>query len=202
MTKLYGLVLAGGKSSRMKTDKAALNYHGVTQLKHTHDLLCKFCSSVFVSVREEQQNEKAYQNLALIFDTEPFFNIGPLGGILSAMHKYPHVSWLVLACDLPFVTKEAISYLMTHRDLTKIATAYISAHDRLPEPLCAIYEKEGQEILLRFLKKNIHCPRKILSQSNAHLLELQNQAALDNINDPQEYDQAKKKICNHKAKIS
>jgi molybdenum cofactor guanylyltransferase len=46
----------------------------------------------------------------------------------------------VLACDLPFLTDAALAQLLEERDPTALATAYRSAHDGLPEPLCAIWE--------------------------------------------------------------
>ena len=65
---------------------------------------------------------------------------GPIVGIRSALAANPNVAWLVLACDLPFLSDAALSQLLRERDPAAVATAYRSTHDGLPEPLCAIWE--------------------------------------------------------------
>ncbi len=184
---LYGLVLVGGKSTRMKQDKASLKYHGQEQSVYCFNLLNRFCSKVFLSNRKEQKESSGQKGFPQIHDAAAFLDIGPLAGILSAMEKYPKVSWLVLACDIPFVDEKTIQYLIDHRNPVKIATAFKSVHDNLPEPLCAIYESHAQKNLRDSIKKGIQCPRKILINSDTELLTPPDKKALDNINYPQEY---------------
>ena len=59
---LYGLVLTGGYSTRMKRDKFLLNYRGKSQLEYCHELLSQFCSKTFISSRQEQQNVPVSEN--------------------------------------------------------------------------------------------------------------------------------------------
>ena len=180
--KIFGLILAGGHSRRMGQDKALLEFNGKPQVEYINDLLEKYCSKVFLSKRNDQ---KTYKNLPCINDAEEFSNHGPIGGILSAMKEYPDVSWLVIACDLPFITEETVQTLLLRQDPQKIATAFISTQDKLPEPLCAIWEGHAYGSILELFKEGIHCPRKILIKSNAHLLKQTNPHWLDNINTPQ-----------------
>lgn len=191
---LYGLVMAGGKSQRMKKDKAAIQYHGTYQSQYCYELLLGFCEQVFLSNRKEQINDKGHKGFQQLHDKEPFYNIGPLGGIMTAMNMYPHVDWLVLACDLPFVNHYVISHLIRFRNPKKLATAYLSAHDGSPEPLCAIYERHAAETLRAFYDQGIVCPRKVLANSNVELLALPDKKALDNVNSPDEYFNAFKKL--------
>ena len=100
--KIFGLILAGGYSRRMGQDKALLDFHGKAQVEHIYGLLQKYCASVFLSKRSDQDT---YKNLAYIDDSSEFSHHGPLGGILSAMKKYPQADWLVMACDLPFISE-------------------------------------------------------------------------------------------------
>lgn len=185
--KLYGLILAGGFSKRMGQDKALLAYHGKPQIEWVHDLLTKYCEKVFLSKRS---NQPTYKNVPFLDDRQEFQNLGPLGGILSAMKSYPEASWLIVACDLPFVTNETIKELLKRRHQQKLATAFKSSHDGLPEPLCAIWEGHGYPKILEFHAKNIHCPRKVLILSDIQLLEQKDPKWLDNINDQNEYQQA------------
>ncbi|MDO8580446.1 MAG: NTP transferase domain-containing protein [Candidatus Omnitrophota bacterium] len=191
---LYGLILAGGKSTRMQKDKTVLMYHGRPQSHYCIELLQQFCDQVFLSCRKDQAQLKGYQGLQQIHDIAPFKDIGPLGGILSAMSQYPDRAWLVLAVDLPFVNRSTIDLLLTSRDPRKIATAYRSPHDGMPEPLCAIYESHAMSVLRDFYDRGIYCPRKILNHSDAILMTLPESTALDNVNTPQEYNDALKNL--------
>jgi molybdopterin-guanine dinucleotide biosynthesis protein A len=182
---LYGLVLAGGRSTRMKMDKAALDYHGKPQMAHCHDLLRGFCRDVFVSVRSDQADDPVSRRLPQIHDR--FVGFGPMGGILSALKEHPEAAWLVLACDLPFVDEVTLRALVRERNPYKLATAFVSPRDGFPEPLCAIYEPKSVFWLLQFLGLGIHCPRKILINSDTHLLKPPTPQALANANSPDEY---------------
>ena len=161
------------------------------QVEHVYDLLIPFCSKVFVSTRPDQGKEPAYARLPQLHDLPQFNDIGPLGGILSAMTVYPDAAWLVLACDLPYIIPETIQALINGRDPWKFATAFISTTDQLPEPLCAIWEPQARIAALKLLGEGIKCPRKILIRSDIQLLLQKDPHWLDNVNDPQEYAQAK-----------
>ena len=191
--KIFGLILAGGYSRRMGQDKALFEFNGKPQVEHIYDLLQKYCSKVYLSKRTDQ---KPYKAIASINDSDKFFNQGPLGGILSAMKEHPDADWLVVACDLPFITEDTIQTLIKHRNPQKQATAFISTQDALPEPLCAIWEKHAYDFILKLFNEGIHCPRKILIKSNTHLLKQTNPHWLDNINTPQEYEQVRKNKLN------
>ncbi len=196
---LYGLVLTGGKSTRMKIDKASLEFHGKKQSVVCYELLDKFCEQVFISNRQEQENIEGQRNYPQIHDQAPFLDIGPLGGILSAMTTHPKVDWLVLACDLPFINDAVIENLIKSRNPKKVATAYISAHDSLPEPLCAIYEAHSFPTLKAHLNSGKSCPRKFLINAEVELLKPVDTKALDNINNPNEYQEALSTLKKHHA---
>jgi molybdopterin-guanine dinucleotide biosynthesis protein A len=185
---LYGLVLAGGRSSRMQRDKATLSYHGRTQLEWAMELIAPFVERAFVSVRPDQQNDPVRMKFAQIVDTRE--NLGPIAGILAAQAAHPDVAWLVLACDLPFLDSATLKHLVWARQEDKPATAYRSSHDGLPEPLCAIYEPASREAIVDYVATGRDCPRKFLIRSDAHLIEEPNPRALDNVNTPEEYGSA------------
>lgn len=185
---LYGLVLAGGRSSRMQKDKAALTYHGQTQLEWAVSLLQPLAARVFVSVRPDQAADPIRSRFEQIVDTRE--NLGPIAGILAAQERFPHVAWLVLACDLPFLDEPTLEYLIASRAPHRLATAFRSTHDRLPEPLCTIYEPASREAVLAHVARGKDCPRKFLINSDVELLEQPNPHALDNVNTPEEYGSA------------
>lgn len=181
---VWGLVLAGGKSRRMGSDKASLTRGGETQLDRAVKLLDAHVDRVFVSTSKDQVDDPLRRNYEQIVDG--YADLGPVAGILSAMDKNPKVSWLVLACDLPNLDDITITFLIDNASEDHLATAYRSAHDELPEPLCAIYRPDFRTTIDRFVRDGANCPRKILINSSTHLLELPNPGALHNINSPED----------------
>ncbi len=124
--KINGLVLAGGKSSRLGIDKSLISWHEEPQVIHQYKMLGKFCAQVFIS----KQHGDELLDLPQIVDS--FKVKGPYAGILSAFKFDPSAAWLVLACDLPLLNESDIKKLIDERDLQKIATAYTSPRDGSP----------------------------------------------------------------------
>lgn len=185
---IRGLILAGGASTRMHRDKAALVYRGSTQLDRAFEMLSRYVDPVFVSVRADQTSDTTRAHRPLIVDSVT--GKGPVVGIRSAFAAHPQVAWLVLACDLPFLTDAAIEGLLRQRDPNQFATAYKSAHDGLPEPLCAIWEPSAAAPLADYQAAGGQCPRKFLIRHGARILDPVDARALDNVNTPQEYANA------------
>jgi molybdopterin-guanine dinucleotide biosynthesis protein A len=186
---LYGLVLAGGHSSRMQRDKATLEYQGRSQLERTMALLEGRVAHAFVSVRAAQQTDSGRAHHALIVDEQE--ELGPSGGILAAQRRYPQAAWLVLACDLPFLEGRTLDHLIAARAPERIATAYRSARDGLPEPLCAIYEPASHAALSRAVRGGQRCPRKFLIGADVLLIDPPDPRALENVNTPEEFERAR-----------
>jgi molybdenum cofactor guanylyltransferase len=191
---VFGLVLAGGQSTRMKRDKATLAYHGgKTQLERAMELLGPRVKRAFVSVRPGQ-TDPVRARFEQIVDTRE--GLGPIAGITAAQARYPDAAWLVLACDLPFLEAATLDYLLAERDPTRQATAFRSSHsgnpkhNGLPEPLCAIYEPSSREAILAHLASGKDCPRKFLIKGDTKLIDQPNPRALDNVNTPEEYGSA------------
>lgn len=176
----------------MQRDKAALEYHGRSQLAWTYELLSTLCVATFVSVRPEQRNDPIRARFPQIVDKAD--EVGPLAGISAALREHPHAAWLVVACDLPFVTEATLRRLIEERDPKRIASAYRSSHDGLPEPLCAIWEPTAREPVLHHLAIGKHCPRKLLIHSDCKLIDLTEPHTLDNINTPDDLKAANARL--------
>mgnify|MGYP001943530423 CR=1 FL=1 len=180
-----GLVLIGGKSTRMGTNKSELNYFGKPQKEHVKKLLENNNLEAFYSVHTSSNKPDD------IHDT--FLNLGPFGGICSAFQKDPNSAWLVLATDVPFVNDELIKLLLQKRDPSKIATAIKGINKDFPEPLITIYEPKAYPRLLQYLAQGYSCPRKMLINSDIKIIEVED-ALIRNINTPTEFESAKKEI--------
>ncbi|WP_223598715.1 NTP transferase domain-containing protein [Chryseobacterium sp. GVT01B] len=186
--QLNGLVLAGGKSLRMGNPKDKINWHGKEQRYYAADLLAPFCENVFISCRQDQLEHFDTDYNAL---TDTFLNMGPFGGILSALRTQRDKAWLVVACDLPLLDKNSLEFLIRSRDIEKAATTYESPFDGLPEPLITIWEPKSYPLLLNFLGLGNTCPRKVLMNSDTLILKPNNPDALMNVNTPEEMTKAK-----------
>ncbi|UTX48287.1 NTP transferase domain-containing protein [Chryseobacterium sp. MA9] len=186
--KLNGLILAGGKSQRMGNPKDKINWHGKEQRYFAADLLAPFCEEVFISCRQDQLEnfDTDYKPL-----TDTFLNMGPFGGILSALRSQRDKAWLVVACDLPLLDEKSLEFLIENRNTEKAATTYESPFDGLPEPLITIWESKSYPLLLNFLGSGNTCPRKVLINSDTLILKPGNPEALMNVNTPEDMAKAK-----------
>jgi len=96
----------------------------------------------------------------------------------------------VLACDLPYLDARTLDVLIAARDPQRVATAFRSSHDGLPEPLCAIYEPRALEGVRAHVAGGRNCPRKFLINADTKLLDQPDARALDNVNTVAEYGHA------------
>ena len=190
--KLYGLVLSGGKSTRMGEDKGLIKYHDLPQREHLYHLLNEVCDDAFLSIRKDQENNIS-NTFNTIVDNNEFR--GPYNGLLSAHKAYPNVAWLVLACDLPLIDEKALKELIAARNPEKLASAFANEEDPLPEPLCAIWEPEALQKSVAYLEAgNGSCPRKFLINSDVNLVFPKEKEVLLNANSRAEYEEALLKI--------
>lgn len=166
----------------MGVDKALLMNHGESQLSRAVHLLERVTNKTFVSTRADQQDDPERARFEQIVDR--YDGIGPVAGILSAMDAYPDVDWLVVACDLPNLSESVLAALLPERHGGHPFVAYRSVHNDLPEPLCAVYGAGSAALLRGFVADGIHCPRKMMINSDSRLLDQAERDALDNINTP------------------
>lgn len=177
-----GLILAGGRSRRMGTDKALLAYHGDNQIRHTASLLQRQCQEVFVSCRREQA--ETYEAFGLPVITDRYLETGPAGGLLSAMQDYPERAWIVVACDMPFLDEAVLAALAENRMPLRFATAFRHAGSGKLEPLCTCYEPKSRMELCMYHAEGNNSLQSFLSCSRIGEITLADGHALCNINDP------------------
>ena len=183
-----GLVLAGGKSVRMGTDKGQIDYHGKPQREYAAELLGHVCDEVLISSRPGMEIETDYE---VLYDS--FTDLGPYGAILSAFRHDPDAAWLCIACDIPLLDKAALERLVRERDHSKVATCYHNPETEFPEPLITIWEPRAYPRLLHFLSRGYSCPRKVLINSDVFELDVDRTEILTNVNTPEEMEQLKRK---------
>ncbi|HWV67259.1 NTP transferase domain-containing protein [Chitinophaga sp.] len=188
---LKGLVLCGGFSIRMQEDKSSIRYHGMPQWQYLVTLLQSLLPEVYISCRKEQQADfDGYPYL--VPDSVPFG--GPSAGLLTAHALQPETAWLVIACDLPLLSKQSLELLIASRDAGKAATTFISPVNNLPEPLISIWEPAGLNSLQENVNAGKNCPRKTMLNTEIALFHNPYAAEQFNANTPEEKAEALKDL--------
>ena len=143
---LAAFILGGGKSTRMGTDKAFVEFEGRTLLDRALDL----ARSVSRDVQIVGQKEKYSAYAPTVEDIFP--GCGPLGGIHAALRASNRDVNLILAVDVPFVTEELLRYLIGRAE----ASAALVTVPRVGhgfQPLCAVYRRGFGDAAERALRQ-------------------------------------------------
>jgi molybdopterin-guanine dinucleotide biosynthesis protein A len=191
MPPLNGLILAGGKSTRMGYDKGLLNWQGKPHRYFLADLLTDLCEKVFISCNSTQIADISpdYKGLE-----DQFLDLGPFGGLLSAFNQYPAHAWLIIACDLPLLDKESITNLISARDSSKFATTYINSDDQLPEPLLTIWEPKAYPAMQQSYQSGNSSLRYLLKNNEIKLSAAVKPDLLLNVNTTEEAKQCSRRF--------
>ena len=183
--KLIGVVLAGGKSSRLGRDKAEVIYQGQTMLQRSVQLLQLFTDRVLIAGRTANQLAVP---VPTIMDEAP--GLGPIGGICTALRLYGG-PLLVIPCDLPYLNQETLENLITARNacaFEQLMTTYQQIETNFIEALVAIYESEALNLLQKAI--SIGCYK--LSSAIPHQLRchipysVKESSVFFNLNRPQD----------------
>ncbi|GBF34209.1 molybdopterin-guanine dinucleotide biosynthesis protein MobA [Desulfocucumis palustris] len=151
MNSVTGVVLAGGKSGRMGTDKAVLNIGGRSMLDRVMHELFRLFDQVLLVTGEADQ--RGYPGVRVIRDIYP--GCGPLGGIHAGLKAAGTPYIFVTGCDMPFVRAELMACLLDHAPGYDLV---IPRKGEYVEPLFAVYGKGcigPAENMLREKKYNI-----------------------------------------------
>ena len=190
-----GVVLAGGKSSRMGQNKAGLLRDNQDMLSYSKSLLNAAGSSqVVVSGGEHGVDD-------LIAD------MGPLGGIQSIIEKFKPQALLILPVDLPLMTSNELLALKQAGELSQRACYFTDSYLPLYLPVNAFVEQFFQQSLSRTYsqgksqvvsksannKRNLSGPsvRSLLTQIPHREIMPKNSQCLFNTNTPEQWQQAK-----------
>lgn len=144
--KITGIILAGGKSNRMGTDKGLLKLGEKYLIEYPIDVLSNLCDQILISA-----NSNSYDFLGYPIISDIVSDCGPIGGIYTGL-CHSKTNWnLVLSCDMPFVSEMLLHYLIANSEHTEVTVPY---HKNKLEPLCAVYHKKTKHVLERFIQKN------------------------------------------------
>ena len=195
VAEVSGFVLAGGESLRMGQDKALLELAGVAMVVRTARLVESVAGTAVVIA-----GAKPYELLGLRMIGDDWPGAGPLGGIATAL-RVANTAWsLVVACDLPYLTKNWLDY-MVQRAISSAADAVLPMNDRGAEPLCAMYHKRCEVSIRGALDRGIRKVTDGLAELRIEPIEPAEWKSFDrdgllfkNMNSPADYELAKAKL--------
>lgn len=168
-----GIILAGGKSSRMGSDKGLLELDGKPMIKHIIDNLALLeIPTMIISNNEE------YRRFGLPVHFDKVKDKGPVGGIYSGLSHTETEINIILSCDVPFVSKNLMTYLLEN------SSDYDIVIPKLGEkihPLVGIYKKSSIETFKSHLQREQRKLITVCNSLNSHIIDLGKHSTL---NDP------------------
>lgn len=189
---ITGIILAGGKSSRMGMDKALFDFNGKTLVSYAIEALKPLCGTLMISANRTPEKYEAF-GFEVVQDE--IKEVGPMGGILTCLKHSATQHNLIISCDTPFVGNELFRHLLTEIENFQVV---VPSHETfLIEPLNAYYNtnvlgemeatiREGNYKLMDFFKK-IRFKSVEINES----LPFYNDHLFTNINTLEDMNQAK-----------
>ena len=184
--RITGVVLAGGRSSRMGRDKAMLEWHGKPLILQAVGTLQQVCSKVIISAK---QHEYAFTGCEIWPDELAV--PAPITGIYSCLKRSSDERIMVLSCDMPLVTPALLAYLL---EFDHAYDVIVPVHDNLCiEPLCGLYHRRILPLLEVALEAQQYSLQQCIASTTHKLVEILPDTPVFtptlflNINTPEDY---------------
>jgi molybdenum cofactor guanylyltransferase len=197
--QVTGFILAGGESSRMGRDKALLELGGETVIARTANLIGSVVGTCAI-IGGPGRFAEVHGTKALRVIADDFPGTGPLGGIATALHASGAEWNLIVACDLPYLTREWLEFLIA-RALRSNADAVLPMNELGAEPLCAMYRKRADGAIRAALERGTRKVTVGLAEVRIEFTEPAEWKGFDsdgllfkNMNSPADYEEAKAKF--------
>jgi len=195
--QIEGFILAGGESSRMGREKALLEIGGEPLIVRTARLVESVTGGATV-VGESA----AVGALGLPMLTDDWPGAGPLGAIATALRMAKSPWSLVVACDLPYLTKEWLEHLIARAAAREAsADAVLAMNTRGAEPLSALYHKRAEPVIRAALERGTRKVTDGLASLRIEVIEPAEWKRFDsegylfkNMNSPEDYEEARARL--------
>ena len=189
ITDCTAIIMAGGDSSRMGTDKANVMLDGQTLLQSVIATMRQLFPQVVVSVRQP----RADVGLPQVCDEQP--DGGPLAGLVASLGQINTPWAFMVACDMPFVVPEVVELLAGYRARHQAVVPVVHGH---PQPLAAFYAASCLEPLRASLATRQKGLRGALQQLDVRYVDEAEMLAVDpqlrsffDLDTPQDVERAK-----------
>ena len=145
-TNITGIVLAGGKSSRMGSDKGLLKINDKTFVEHVIDAVKPLVDKIIIVSNNKDYDQFGYRRVE-----DSIKDSGPLAGLYSGL-KHSRAEYnLVLSCDIPMITTEILKKLVD-ADFENYEVVQIESNTKTM-PLIAMYKKQCMRKCLELLQQ-------------------------------------------------
>ena len=177
--KITGIVLAGGKSSRMGYDKGLAKVGERKMIELVIQSLKKVCDTIIII-----SNTNAYNDLNIPVYVDLIKDCGPIGGIFTGLFHSQTDHNLIVACDMPFVSDKLLNNIINHCENNQIVIPSIK--NQL-EPLCGYYHKNILLEIKSFVDDEEYSVHKIIKHFKYEAIPFDsNSILLTNVNTPDE----------------
>jgi len=178
---ITGIILSGGKSSRMGTDKGFLLFNGKSFMQHSIDALKPFVDEIIII-----SNNTDYDVFGLKRIEDAIENAGPLAGIYSGLKQFKTDYNLVLSCDIPLINATILEKLIDAIDNDSEIIQIESQGKTMP--LIAIYKKQCVTLFLKLLNEGERRLQYAVNQCNVKNVVLHDEETYfaQNINTPEQ----------------
>ena len=181
---LLGVVLCGGESKRMGSDKGLIEKDSETWAGLAARKLASFGVPVVISISEKQYESYSKLFSPDILVTDELDIEGPLKGLLSVYKRFPQRDILLMACDLIDMNEGTISKLVDEYQSAGDYDFFVY-HDKFAEPFCAIYTSTGLHPVLEAAKAkslNKFSFQRILDEGRTSRIPIGNKSSFKNYN--------------------
>jgi molybdopterin-guanine dinucleotide biosynthesis protein A len=175
-------ILAGGRSSRMGSDKALLPFRGDTLVEHVIAQVYSVTSNITL-VGDSQR----YIHFGYPVIEDSFSGCGPLAGMHAALTRASCEWNLILACDMPEVTAEFLALLMARAESGNADAVIPVAPEGRPEPLCAAYQRRCASVIANALRNGVRKVTDGLAGLEIDYWPVAHSCFFRNLNTPQEW---------------
>lgn len=180
--QVTGIILAGGKSSRMGTDKGFLTLHNELFINRIIKALESLVGEIIIV-----SDNNDYNRLGVQCVEDEIKNAGPLSGVYSGLKASKTVYNLVLSCDIPLINTKVLKKLLNGIDVSTDIIQIVSQGKAMP--LIALYKKKCEKVFLKLLQQEERRMYFAIKQCNLKniILEPEDDVYTRNINTPEEY---------------
>ena len=172
---ITGVVLSGGKSSRMGEDKGLILLKNKPLAQYVIEVLAPSCNNLIISA-----NSSKYKRFGLTCINDKIKGIGPIGGMHAVMQSYPSDYYFFVSCDMPHANTNLVSELIEKSQGYEIVVPQHSGGKI--EPLFGLYAASVlQKIEKHIVNKNFKL-MDLLKECNTYFYQIQDQVMQQNPN--------------------
>ena len=187
--EITGIILCGGKSSRMKQNKALLKLNNQFIISYVISSLNAHCNDFILSTNTKELD---FLNIKIAEDKHK--NIGPIAGILSALETSNTELNIIASCDTPFISTDLFNYLLSFSDNYEIVLPEING---FLQPMTGVFKKSIIKTINEEISNGNNVPPRIFKKTNLKIVKIDNslkfynKSLFFNINTKDDYEKAK-----------